>query len=123
MNGLKAAAARLGTMPIEGEFRHLQLLSDAEFERAAARHLQRRRRPANADGAGVALVISLAGVPICLVSALFNGGDRASLFGATFWLVVGVALYWYLSDAAKYWRQHQAIRGEEFRRWGTTSFG
>ena len=47
----------------------------------------------------------------------------AYFFGAAFWSIVGITLYTYLAHAAKYWREHYAIIGEEVRRFGRASFG
>ncbi len=66
--------------------------------------------------------MAMIGVPASLVAGLVMR-DPAWLISAGFWLIVGALLFAYLSGAAQYWREHQAIRAEEYRRHGRTSFG
>lgn len=112
----------IGHEPIDGEFNNFQFLEDAAFQQRRSIHLDRRPPAAEPINAGICFLLSLAGAPYCFVAWLVNN-DAGYLFGATFWSVAGIALYIYLAYAAKYWREHQAIRIEEMRRFGRTSFG
>ena len=67
-------------------------------------------------------IMALIGAPASLIAALLNR-DPVWLISTGFWLVVGALLYVYLAGAARYWREHDAMRSEEYRRRGRTSFG
>lgn len=112
----------IGHEPIDGEFNNFQYLEEAVFQQRRSAHLSCRPPSAEPTAAGICFLLSLAGAPYCFVAGLFNN-DASYFFGAAFWSVVGIALYIYLAYAARYWREHQAIRTEEIRRFGCTSFG
>jgi hypothetical protein len=112
----------IGHEPIDGEFNSLQMLEDAAFQHRRSIHLSRRPTAAEPTTAGICFLVSLIGAPYCFVAGLLDN-DAVYFFGAAFWSFLGVALYLYLAYAAKYWREHQAIRMEEVRRFGHTSFG
>lgn len=122
MKLLRRAISLIGHEPIDGEFSGLALLEDAAFQTARAKHLSRRPTSTTTDNAGVVFVLSLIGTPICLVTGLVKH-DGSLILSAVFWLVVGAALFFYLAFSAAYWREHRAIISEEFRRYGSASFG
>lgn len=119
---LRHVLARLEHEEIKGEFDELMLLDDESFARVRAEHLARRQPPARSDNLGVALLLAVMGAPWSLLAGLFTG-EVAYYFGAAFWSILAVALYTHLARAAKYWREHNAIRSEEVRRFGHASFG
>ena len=116
------AISLIGHEPIDGEFSGLKHLADADFQAARAKHLSRRPTSATTDNAGVVFLFSLVGAPICLVIGLIKH-DGSLLFSSAFWIVVEIILFFYLVFSATYWREHRAIISEEFRRYGSTSFG
>ncbi|MFN7855848.1 MAG: hypothetical protein ACK5OA_04610 [Acidovorax sp.] len=119
---LRATFARLEHEEIKGEFDGLALLDDQSFAKAKVQHFARRQMPARSDNLGVTLLLAIIGAPGSLIAGMFTD-DVAYYFGAAFWSIVAVALYTYMVRAAKYWRQHNAIRSEEVRRFGQASFG
>lgn len=122
MRVVHQVVALIDHKPIEGEFDSIKLLDDIEFQRVRASHLARRPMPAQLDNTGVTFLLALIGAPGYFVAGLFSN-DVAYFFGAAFWATVGIATYTYLAHAAKYWREHSAIRAEEVRRFGRSSFG
>lgn len=122
MRLLRRVDAMIDHTPIEGEFLRLKLIDDVEFQSARARHLARRPMPKRADNAGVFFVVGLLGFPVQLISGLIKD-DSVLMASAIFWLIVGLVSFSYLAVAAKFWREHHAIRSEELRRYGHTTFG
>jgi hypothetical protein len=120
--GLKNALSKLQENQIDGEFKELTTLNEASFLVVRDRHLEKRTSPIQNVSSGIVFLLSLIGAPISVIS-WFVSGDEAYLFGAVFWLVVGCLFYVYLARSAKYWREHNAIRTEETRRFGRASFG
>jgi hypothetical protein len=119
---LRMLVARLEHKEIEGEFDSLKRLDNEALERAKERHFARRQPPAENDNLCITLLVAVIGAPGSLLGGLFTG-EVAYYFGAAVWSVVVVPLYVYLAHTAKYWREHNAIRGEEIRRYGHASFG
>lgn len=94
MNTFRRAVAWIGHEPIEGELEFLKTLNDIESQAMRKRHLE--RRPMD---------------------------DHVLLATSAFWWIAGLGLFSYLATAARYWRKHNAIRAEEARRYGRSTFG
>jgi hypothetical protein len=110
-----------GHEPIDGEFLGLALLNDAAFQSVRAKHLSRHPTPAITNNAGVLFLVSLFGILICFVMGIIKN-DNFLLLSSIFWLLIGLATFFYLVFSATYWRKHRAIISEEFRRFGSSSF-
>lgn len=119
---LSPLLSRIEHEPFQLECEELALLDDEGFEGTKAKHLARRTPPASNDNLGVTFVLALVAAPTCLVAGVFTG-DIRYLWSTALWIVIGVPIYIYLACVAKYWRWHTAIRREEKRRFGRTSFG
>ena len=122
MRLLRKFPALIGHDSIDGEFSRLELLNDADFEKARAGHLARRPMPANTDNVGAIFGLSLFAVPTCFILSLIKG-DSVLLGSSLLWLSVGLVTFFYLASAGKYWREHYAFISEEIRRYGSPSFG
>lgn len=122
MKVLRQANHLLGHKPSDRELAGLHALDEIQFDAVRAKHLAKQPRPESPDGAGIPFILSLIGAPTCLLLSFFESEPQL-LWASIFLLAIGLMLFMYLSSCARYWREHRAIRIEEVRRYGRTSFG
>lgn len=122
LHRLRKVLAAIETEPNADDIEVLAQMSDGEFQQTRNRHLARRAARSKTDSIGAMLLLSLVGVPYCLVRSVANW-DPVWAGASLFWSVTGGSSYWYLAHIGRYWREHHAIRAEELRRFGASTFG